>query len=132
MVDDVRDVIVVGGGITGLTTAWYLHHAGVEVTLLEAEEDVGGVTRTEARDGFLLEKGPFNVIVRDPDFQTLLEGVSDEVQVVTASKSARFLSSGSSRMRARSSRKTSSSGSSTSITSSGARARYCPLRMSST
>ena len=89
MVDDVRDVIVVGGGITGLTTAWYLHHAGVEVTLLEAEEDVGGVTRTEERDGFLLEKGPFNVIVRDPDFQTLLEGVSDEVQVITASKSAR-------------------------------------------
>ena len=89
MTDNNREVIVVGGGISGLTTAWHLHNAGVEVALLEAEDGVGGVTRTERRDGFLLEKGPFNVIVRDPDFQTLLEALGDEVEVVTASKAAR-------------------------------------------
>lgn len=89
MTDRVHDVIVVGGGISGLTTAWYLKHAGVDVGLVDAADDVGGVTRTEKRDGFILEKGPFNVIVRDPDFQTLLEGVSDEVAVVPASKAAR-------------------------------------------
>lgn len=89
MTEHFREVIIVGGGISGLSAAWHLKRAGVDVCLLEAEDEVGGVTRTEERDGFLLEKGPFNVIVRDPDFQDLLENAGDEVDVVTASKAAR-------------------------------------------
>lgn len=84
-----RDVIVVGGGVSGLTTAWHLKQRGADVALLEADALVGGCTRTERRDGFLLEKGPFNVIVRDPAFQELLERLENHVQVVTAAKAAR-------------------------------------------
>ncbi|MCH7924901.1 MAG: FAD-dependent oxidoreductase, partial [Planctomycetes bacterium] len=82
MVDDIRDVIIVGGGISGLTAGWYLHHAGMDVCLLDAQTEVGGVTQTHRRDGFLLEKGPFNVIVRDPAFITLLERLSNEVKII--------------------------------------------------
>lgn len=82
-------VIVVGGGISGLTAAWHLKQAGVDVALIERESTVGDCTRTESRDGFLLEKGPFNVMVRDPAFEALLEGVSDRVSVVRASHAAR-------------------------------------------
>ncbi len=89
MVDDIRDVVIVGGGISGLTAGWYLHHAGMDVCLLDAQSEVGGVTRTQHRDGFLLEKGPFNVIVRDPAFITLLEGLSDEVKIIAASPAAK-------------------------------------------
>jgi oxygen-dependent protoporphyrinogen oxidase len=89
MVDEDRDVIVIGGGISGLTAAWHLKRAGVDLCLLEGDKEVGGVTRTERRDGFLLEKGPFNVIVRDPTFEALLDGVADEVKVVTADRAAR-------------------------------------------
>jgi oxygen-dependent protoporphyrinogen oxidase len=84
-----RDVVVVGGGISGLTCAWRLHQAGVDVCLLEGEAEVGGCTRTEQRDGFLLEKGPFNIIVRDPTFESLLEDLSNGVSVVPASRAAR-------------------------------------------
>lgn len=38
------DVLVVGGGITGLTTATLLHHAGVDVALVEARRVGEGVT----------------------------------------------------------------------------------------
>jgi oxygen-dependent protoporphyrinogen oxidase len=89
MSDTIKDVIVVGGGISGLTVAWHLKRAGVDVDLLEADREVGGCVRTEHRDGFLLEKGPFNVIVRDPAFEELLTELGDEVQVVTAAKDAR-------------------------------------------
>ena len=80
----VRETIVIGAGVSGLTTAWYLKNAGVDVALLEADTAVGGCVRTEHRDGFLLEKGPFNVIVRDPAFEEVLTALSEELQVITA------------------------------------------------
>lgn len=38
------DVAVVGGGITGITTAYLLSNAGYKVTLLEAGEILSGTT----------------------------------------------------------------------------------------
>ena len=84
-----RDIVVVGGGISGLTVAWHLNRGGADVSLIEADSEVGGAIRTESRDGFLLEKGPFNVMVRDPAFERLLDGLADRVTVVTASDKAK-------------------------------------------
>lgn len=50
--------IVVGGGISGLVCAYALRKAGVDAQVLEASTRVGGVIRSERRDGFLLELGP--------------------------------------------------------------------------
>ncbi len=83
------EVLIVGGGISGLTAAWHLKRAGVHVGLLESQPTVGGCTQTHERDGFLLEKGPFNVMVRDPSFEDLLSDLSDQVGVVSASLTAR-------------------------------------------
>ena len=89
MIAGTRKVVVVGGGISGLTIAWHLKKAGVDVCLLDADSAVGGCIRTQPRDGFLLEKGPFNVMVRDPSFEDLLLAVADEVPVVAASDVAK-------------------------------------------
>ncbi|MFQ5462864.1 MAG: protoporphyrinogen oxidase [Phycisphaerae bacterium] len=83
-----REVVVIGGGISGLTAAWQLKKAGVDVCLLEARHTVGGCTRTEVREGYLLEQGPFNVMVRDPAFEELLDDFADRVRVVSAQKAA--------------------------------------------
>ena len=42
-----RDVIVIGAGVTGLTTAVRLHDAGKDVLVLEARDRVGGRLRTD-------------------------------------------------------------------------------------
>ena len=59
-------VLVVGGGITGLTTAYALGQAGVPTLLVEASERLGGKVGTVRRDGFLVETGPDSFISYRP------------------------------------------------------------------
>ncbi|WP_408959274.1 NAD(P)/FAD-dependent oxidoreductase [Natrinema sp. 74] len=50
-------VLVVGGGLAGLVAARHLAGGGVDVTLLERRETVGGRVRTAARDGYRFDRG---------------------------------------------------------------------------
>lgn len=51
------DVVVVGGGLAGLVTTRHLAEAGIDVTLLEAESEIGGRVRTTREDGFVFDRG---------------------------------------------------------------------------
>jgi len=52
-----KDIIVVGGGIAGLTAAMSLAHRGKDVLLIEKNESCGGLTSSFVRDGFRFEAG---------------------------------------------------------------------------
>jgi phytoene dehydrogenase-like protein len=52
------DVVVIGGGVSGLAAATYLARQGKQVRLLEQSNAVGGRARTKHQDGFLLNIGP--------------------------------------------------------------------------
>lgn len=60
---DEKKVIVVGGGITGLATAYYLQKEArekqlpIKVKLIEASDRLGGVISTEKRDALSLKEG---------------------------------------------------------------------------
>ena len=43
--DESADVAVIGAGITGLLTAWFLQEAGLRVVVLEANRIAGGQTQ---------------------------------------------------------------------------------------
>lgn len=55
---DSEQVVVIGGGISGLACAFRLHQRGIVVTLLEAGGHAGGLIGTMEKDGFLFESGP--------------------------------------------------------------------------
>ena len=61
------DVVVVGGGISGLSAALALHSAGRDVRLVEASPRLGGVIRTDVVDGFLIEAGPDSILAQKPE-----------------------------------------------------------------
>ena len=60
-------VAIIGGGISGLSAAYALHKRHVPYLLLEAGPSLGGVIRTETRDGFLLEGGPDSMLAQKPE-----------------------------------------------------------------
>lgn len=84
-----RDVVVVGAGVSGLTFAFDIHRQGGDVLLLEKALQPGGCAQTVRQDGFLFERGPFNLLVRDPLFESLLELLSDSLEVVPPSPTAK-------------------------------------------
>lgn len=55
---DSRQVVVVGGGISGLACAYRLQQRGAEVTLLEPGSQPGGLIGSVEKEGFLFESGP--------------------------------------------------------------------------
>ncbi len=77
------DVIVIGGGISGLTAAHELLRAGQDVAVLERQVQAGGNTISERFGGFLMEHGPttFNASVPEAVAQInalgLLEAAAD-------------------------------------------------------
>ncbi len=52
------DVIVVGGGLAGLTATTILARAGRRVTVLEQAATLGGRAHTDGEGGFLFNRGP--------------------------------------------------------------------------
>jgi oxygen-dependent protoporphyrinogen oxidase len=51
-------VVVIGGGISGLSCAYRLRQLDIPVILFEASPRAGGLMETVERDGFLFESGP--------------------------------------------------------------------------
>src|SRR4051795_2543376 len=52
-----RDVVVIGAGPAGLTAAFQLHKHDIASTILEADDMVGGISRTAQRDGWRFDIG---------------------------------------------------------------------------
>ena len=82
-------VAVVGGGVTGLAAAYRLHSRGHLVTVYEAAPRVGGVVRTERREGYLAEAGPNTLTEPNPLVAALLEELGLAHRRVEASAAAR-------------------------------------------
>jgi oxygen-dependent protoporphyrinogen oxidase len=83
-----RVVAIVGGGITGLTSAFYLQkiarekHLPLDVKLIEASHRLGGKMQTVVRDGFTIERGPDSFLARKTSIKRLAKEVGMEDQLV--------------------------------------------------
>ena len=67
------DVIIIGGGLSGLTAANYLHRQGFSIQMLEASGRVGGRVKTEEKNGFRLDRGFQVFATAYPEARALLD-----------------------------------------------------------
>lgn len=90
---DKIDVMVVGAGLTGLTTAFHLTKTGKTVHVVEQQQRVGGQIRTFREDGFVFESGPTTGSVSTPEVAELMSALAissnGECQLETAPDSAK-------------------------------------------
>ena len=89
------EIVIVGGGIAGLTTAYYLeqdaclHNLTIHATIIEKEAKLGGKIATQRQDGFVFEGGPESFVTRKPEAWELCHelGLQDRlVGTTTAGK----------------------------------------------
>jgi oxygen-dependent protoporphyrinogen oxidase len=66
------DVLVVGGGISGLASAWWLQREGLSVALWERDARAGGKIRTDATQGYLTEQAAAVLMNFRPEVTQLL------------------------------------------------------------
>lgn len=85
--------LVIGGGISGLSTAYHLTRQGESVTLIEAADRVGGAVGSVQEDGWLRELGP-NSLVQAPEMAALLSELDLGNEIIEANTLAkkRFVS----------------------------------------
>src|SRR4051812_14926876 len=63
--------VVIGAGPAGLTAAYELTKARQEVTVLEADSVVGGISRTVERDGWRFDIGGHRFFTKVPEVEAL-------------------------------------------------------------
>lgn len=76
--------IIIGAGAAGLTCAKYLKDRGVNATILEASDAVGGRVRTDIVDGFRLDRGFQVMMTSYPEARRLLDFDALKLQPVSS------------------------------------------------
>lgn len=84
-------VVVVGGGLTGLTVAFRLKQLvpGVSATVLEPRAWPGGNVGTEEHGGFRVERGPNGFLDRTPAVPDLVRDLGLSDRLIAASEGSR-------------------------------------------
>jgi len=86
--DTPLDCLVVGAGISGLASAWFLARRGARVRVLEAANELGGVMHSVRDNGFLVETGPNSTLARGGAFDELVHGLGLAPELLVANPAA--------------------------------------------
>ena len=93
-------VVIIGGGISGLSTAYYLAKGGVSSTIVESRPRLGGVIQTEHVEGCTIEAGPDSFLSVKPAAMDLIRelglagdviGSNDHLRVTFVRKGGRLV-----------------------------------------
>jgi len=83
-----EEIIIVGAGITGLTTAYWLKKSGFNVKVLESNDEVGGNIKTQKHFNFIFDTGPNSGLETTPLIKQLVDELNLQEEFVYANKQA--------------------------------------------
>ena len=90
---DYTDVTVIGAGLTGLTTAYWLKRGGKKVRVVETDKRIGGQIKTQRYIHYIFETGPSTGAVSTPEVAELMNALAEtsqgQCQIETAPDAAK-------------------------------------------
>jgi len=93
-------MLIIGGGISGLSAAYYLRKGSVAPTIVESRQRLGGVIQTERVEGCTIEAGPDSFLSAKPAALELIRelgmasdviGSNDHLRVTFVRKGGRLV-----------------------------------------
>jgi protoporphyrinogen oxidase len=74
-----KKIVVVGGGVTGLSIAWKLSEKGYEVKIIEMDKFIGGLARSIKMGNYFFDIGPHAFATKDKEiFKKIMDLFKDE------------------------------------------------------
>lgn len=92
-----KTVVVIGGGITGLSAMYYLDKAvkekglDLKLILIEADEQLGGKIKTIKNGEFIMEAGADSIVARKQNVAPFLSELNLEKEVVYNATGTSFI-----------------------------------------
>ncbi|MEX0659696.1 MAG: NAD(P)/FAD-dependent oxidoreductase [Egibacteraceae bacterium] len=85
------DVVVIGAGPAGLTAAYQLAKAEVPAVVLEADDVVGGLSRTVERDGWRFDIGGHRFFTKSREVEALWHELLPDGELMQRTRRSRIL-----------------------------------------
>ena len=76
--NSVDNVLILGAGLAGLTAARELNRGNRLVTVIEADEKIGGLARTIEYKGFRFDLGGHRFVTNNPDLDSYVRNLLGE------------------------------------------------------
>ncbi|TVQ16631.1 MAG: protoporphyrinogen oxidase [Bacteroidetes bacterium] len=80
--------LIIGAGLTGLSTAHFLQKAGSNFLVLDRNSHPGGVIQTHTENGFVYETGPNTGVIGSSEIVELFEDLQGLCELETANEHA--------------------------------------------
>jgi len=79
-------VVILGGGVSGLTAAYLLNKDGYDVTVLEKKNTVGGSIESVSENGYMFDRGPNSALETTPLIEQIVNELGLKEEFVYANK----------------------------------------------
>jgi len=88
-----KKVVILGAGISGLATAFWLNKENIDVTLIEKNSEAGGAMISRKENGYLIDYGPNSGLETSPLIKQIVDevGLSDEMIYANEEGNKRYI-----------------------------------------
>ncbi len=86
-----KPIIIVGGGVTGLTCGYELSKKGFKVVVIEKEKEVGGLARSFRYGGFTFDIGPHRFYTNKSEIFRFIDSILEGQYSIIKRKSSIYL-----------------------------------------
>ena len=86
-----KEVVIIGGGISGLTAAYQLNNNSDEFILLESADKTGGVIETVHEKKYTFENGPNTFLLNDKRIYNIFKKLNLKIQDASPNSKNRYV-----------------------------------------